>query len=135
MAQDYKNAFDYYNAEPPKEGAVLPPEDAAMSAPEDEYNEKVHGTEYVKRASGSVRSAALALAVGTLAISFIISGGGTAPDPGDISKITSVTETTADEGNKPSVVETTQAPTPTPSPWPPSTTPARLLPSCCSTAA
>ena len=120
MAQDYKNAFDYYNAEPPKEGIALPPEDAAMSAPDDEYNEKVHGTENVKRASGSVRSAALALAVGTLAISFIISGGGTAPDPGDISGTTAVTQITADKGNKPSesVVETTPAPTPSPTPTP-----------------
>ena len=60
MAEDYKNAFDYYNAEPPKEGASLPPEDACMPAPEDEYNENVHGTDYVKRTSGSARSAALA---------------------------------------------------------------------------
>ncbi len=120
MAEDYKNAFDYYNAEPPKEGASLPPEDACMPAPEDEYNENVHGTDYIKRTSGSARSAALALAVGTLAVSFFISGGGTAPVPGDITVASSVTQTTDDKGIDPtaSVAETTPAPTPTPAPSP-----------------
>ena len=120
MAEDYKNAFDYYNAEPPKEGASLPPEDACMPAPDDEYNENVHGTDYVKRTSGSARSAALALVVGTLAVSFFISGGGTAPVPGDITVASSVTQTTDDKGIDPtvSVAETTPAPTPTPAPSP-----------------
>lgn len=124
MADDKYNAFDYYNTEPPLEGAALPPEEAAASAPEDEFNEQVHGSDAVKRVSGSVRSVALALAVGGMALSFVISSGRIIPGGGVSPAESSVSGTTAsdDGGGKPgeSVIETsvTPSPKPTPSPTP-----------------
>lgn len=121
MAEDNYNAFDYYNAEPPKEGATLPPEFTA-SAPEDEYNEKVHGTDQVKRASASVRSIALALAVSGLAASFVVSAGGFIPYAGFAPDAGIVTETgvSGNGDGKPSesVTETSAKPTPVPTPKP-----------------
>lgn len=119
MAEDNKNAFDYYVAEPPKESTALPPEDAAASAPEDEYNENVHGTDNVRRVSGSVRSVALALTVGTLVLSFMISSGNPFTNP-DVIPTATVTEASASGNGKAteSVTETTPTPTPTPSPTP-----------------
>ena len=61
MAEDYFNAFDYYDADPPREGSVPPPDEAAAAAPEDEYNEKVHESVSTGRPAGTVRSVALAL--------------------------------------------------------------------------
>lgn len=126
MAEDKYNAFDYYNAEPPREGASLPPEEAAFSAPEDEFNEKVHGSDSVKRAASSVRSVTLALAVGSMALSFVISSSRLIPKDGFIPNAGTVTETSSSEpGNiKPApsatepTAEPTSAPTPIPTPTP-----------------
>lgn len=126
MAEDKYNAFDYYNAEPPREGAALPPEEAAFSAPEDEYNEKVHGTDSVKRTASSLRSVALALAVGSMALSFVISSSKLISKSDVIPAASTVSGTVSSVPGKdnpePSVtgtsLEPTSAPTPTPTPVP-----------------
>lgn len=126
MAEDKYNAFDYYNADPPREGAALPPEEAAFSAPEDEFNEKVHGTDSVKRAASSVRSVALALAVGSMALSFVISSTRLIPKndviPTASTASTAITSNPGKDDPEPSVTgtsaEPTSAPTPAPTPVP-----------------
>lgn len=122
MAEDYFNAFDYYNADPPREGSVPPPDEAAAAAPEDEYNEKVHESVSTGRPAGTVRSVALALAVGGIAVSFMISSGGILPYAGSVPAVSTAVETSVSEssGGKPSgqVTETSAEPTPTPMPTP-----------------
>lgn len=117
MADDY-NAFDYYNAEPPREGATPPPEDFAASAPEDEFNEKVHGQDIVRRSSKTVRAAALTIAAGSLALSMVISSGGFLPNAGNLPTESSVPGTVTTESSIGTTAESTPAPTPTPSPTP-----------------
>ena len=117
MADDY-NAFDYYNSEPPREGATPPPEDFAASAPEDEFNEKVHGQDYVRKASKTVRAAALTIAAGSLALSMVISSGGFLPNAGTLPVESSVSGTAASESVTDTTAETTPAPTPTSTPSP-----------------
>ena len=117
MADDY-NAFDYYNAEPPREGATPPPEDFAASAPEDEFNEKVHGQDIVRRSSKTARAAALTIAAGSLALSMVISSGGFLPNAGNLPTESSVPGTVTTESSIGTTAESTPAPTPTPSPTP-----------------
>lgn len=117
MADDY-NAFDYYNAEPPREEVTPPPEDFAASAPEDEFNEKVHGQENTRHSSKTVRAAALTIAAGSLALSMVISSGGFLPNAGTLPTESVISGTVTSETAAGTTAESTPAPTPTPAPSP-----------------
>lgn len=114
MAEDYKNAFDYYNADPPREGAAPPPEDAYTSAPQDEYNESITTFVMPRRRAKSI---AFMLAVSGLAVSFVVPGVNLLPSAGDLTEESVITETSASgvTESAPSGSEAvTSAPTPTP---------------------
>ena len=116
MAEDFNNAFDYYNAEPPRESAAPPPDEAYASAPEDEYNENINTFFTPRRRAKSI---AFMLAVSGLAVSFVIPGLNLVPSAAALTDESQVTETSV-----PLVSESTPAgsavitPAPTPSPTP-----------------
>ena len=123
MADGYYNGFDYYNAEPPREGAVPPPESAA-SVPEDEFNEQVHDSVLPRRKKVTT---AILLALSGLAVSFTAPGTGLVPDAESLPEESTVIESSVMEssigGPQESAAFTTAAPSPTPAPTP---TPAPL---------
>ncbi len=118
MAEDNSNIFDYYNAEPPREGAVPPPKAAAACVPEDEFNEQVHDTVLPRRKGITT---ALILALSGLAVSFAAPGTGLIPETGDMPEESTVIESTVSEngnGGTQESASTSAAATPTPAPTP-----------------
>ena len=119
MAEDNSNIFDYYNAEPPREGAVPPPKTAAACVPEDEFNEQVHDTVLPRRKGITT---AIMLALSGLAVSFAAPGTGLIPETGDMPEESTVIESTVSEssngGTQESAAATSAAATPTPAPTP-----------------
>lgn len=98
MAEEYYRGFDYYNAEPPREGAVPPPYEAAYPAPEDEFNENIIVTDIPKRKKTSL---GLMLAAGGLAVSFIIPGASATQSDTEITSESTLVETTITESSDP----------------------------------
>ena len=119
MADDYYNTFDYYNAEPPRESVAPPPDEAAATAPEDEFNEQVHGSEGKRGRSVSLVAM---LAISGLAVSFMFPGIGSLLSSEKMTEASTYIETSV-TGNGTGKIEesaavTTVLPTPTPTPTP-----------------